>query len=54
MIEIFPTRAGYECSDGTCDQLDCCRCHPEVEKVVVERPPEPETPDGEPVTDGVY
>lgn len=42
MIEILPTRAGYECSDGTCDQLDCCRCHPEVEKVVVEPPPEPE------------
>lgn len=35
MVEIPPTRAGYECSAGDCGAMDCCRCHPEVEKVVV-------------------
>lgn len=41
MVEILPTRAGYECSAGDCGAMDCCRCHPEVEKIVVEPPPEP-------------
>lgn len=54
MIEIPPTRAGYECSAGDCGEKDCCRCHPEIKKIVVQPHVPHTTPDGEPVTDGVY
>lgn len=45
-VNIFQGRVGYECSDGKCNELDCCRCHPEVVKIVVEPPTELPIDDG--------